>query len=63
MSKMGVAPPPGDEARIQLIENQINKDLLGFLKNPCSGDLSNYKGHSYIYKMNEVENHQAHLME
>ena len=45
-------PPMGEEARIAMIEEQAQRDLLGFLNNPCTERLSYYKGRSFIYKMN-----------
>jgi hypothetical protein len=48
MSKMGTAPPPGEEAKFQKFEEQVENELLGFMKNEFSPDFSRYKGRSYI---------------
>ena len=53
----------GEEARIAMIEEQAQRDLLGFLNNPCTERLSYYKGRSFIYKMNNQNDQRAHILE
>ena len=54
--------PPGNESSI-LRDQQIQDELLGFLRNECLPDFSTYKGHSYIYKMNNFSSVKAHTFE
>ena len=59
---MASPTPPGNEASI-LRDQQIENELLGFLKNECLADFSAYKGHSYVYKMNNFSSVKAHTFE
>ena len=59
---MAAPIPPGNEANI-MKEQQIQNELLGFLRNECVPDFSLYKGHSYVYKMSNFTNTRSHLVE
>ena len=54
--------PPGNESKV-LLQQAVEHELLGFLKNECIADFSKYKGQSYIYKMSEMGSARGHLVE
>ena len=54
--------PPGNESQL-IKEQQIQEELLGFLKNESLPDFSHHKGASYIYKMSNFSSTRGHLYE
>ena len=58
-----MAVPPGDEANRALVQQNIENELLGFLKNECIADFSKYKGSAYVYKMSNFSSNKSHLVE
>ena len=54
--------PPGNESKV-LQQQAIENELLGFLRNDCITDFSNYKGQAYVYKMNDFTTARGHLVE
>ena len=47
----------------KMIEQQVQNELMGFLKNESLPEFSNYKGSSYIYMMKNFSNPRSHLVE
>jgi len=53
---------PGNEAK-SVQQEQIENEMLEFLRNDCDPSLSKYKGYSYNFKFYNYHSAKAHMIE